>query len=46
VEIKEHLPKTATQRVQKYALRKEGIGASWDRVANGVQLNREIGGRR
>jgi carnitine-CoA ligase len=46
VEIKDHLPKTATQRVQKYALRKEGIGSSWDRVANGVQLNREIGGRR
>ncbi|WP_216828614.1 ATP-dependent acyl-CoA ligase [Alkalihalobacterium elongatum] len=38
IEVKKSLPKTATERVQKYELRKEGIGNSWDRVANGIQI--------
>jgi crotonobetaine/carnitine-CoA ligase len=40
IEIKEQFPKTATERVQKYALREEGIGQSWDRVTAGVKLRR------
>jgi crotonobetaine/carnitine-CoA ligase len=35
VELREELPKTATQRVQKFALRAEGIGGAWDRLAAG-----------
>jgi crotonobetaine/carnitine-CoA ligase len=40
VEIKKKLPKTATERVQKFELRKEGIGESWDRVKAGVVLSK------
>lgn len=39
IEIKETLPKTATERVQKYTLRKAGIGESWDRIKEGIKLN-------
>lgn len=40
VEIKDSLPKTATERVQKYELRKVGIENSWDRIKEGVKVNR------
>lgn len=33
VRFRDALPKTATQRVQKYLLREEGIGDAWDREA-------------
>ncbi|MDQ0341114.1 crotonobetaine/carnitine-CoA ligase [Caldalkalibacillus uzonensis] len=41
IELRSFLPKTATERVQKFALRKEGIGSAWDRVREGVKLNRK-----
>ncbi|MGH3860719.1 AMP-binding protein [Actinokineospora sp.] len=31
VEFRDELPRTETGRVQKYLLRKEGVGAAWDR---------------
>ncbi|MEE9251210.1 MAG: ATP-dependent acyl-CoA ligase, partial [Alphaproteobacteria bacterium] len=35
------LPKTATGKVQKYALRERGLGAgTWDREAAGIKLER------
>lgn len=33
VEVRTELPKTATQRVQKFALREQGVGNAWDRMA-------------
>jgi crotonobetaine/carnitine-CoA ligase len=33
VRIREQLPKTATQRVQKFTLREEGTAGAWDRTA-------------
>jgi crotonobetaine/carnitine-CoA ligase len=33
IEFRAALPKTATERVQKFELRAEGIGAAWDRLA-------------
>ncbi|MDP5275623.1 ATP-dependent acyl-CoA ligase [Chengkuizengella axinellae] len=41
IEIKETLPKTATQRTQKYVLKEEGIGNSWDREKSGIKLKRK-----
>jgi crotonobetaine/carnitine-CoA ligase len=35
VEFRSALPKTPTERVQKYALRAEGAGSAWDREAAG-----------
>lgn len=32
VEFRDALPKTATERVEKYKLKQEGIGAAWDRT--------------
>lgn len=40
VEIRESLPKTATERVEKYKLKEEGIGNAWDREAAGYKLRR------
>ncbi len=31
VEFREEFPRTETGRIQKYALRTEGVGAAWDR---------------
>jgi crotonobetaine/carnitine-CoA ligase len=33
VDLRTELPKTATQRVQKYALREQGVGNAWDGMA-------------
>ncbi|WP_179295440.1 ATP-dependent acyl-CoA ligase [Bacillus sp. FJAT-45350] len=41
VEIKDTLPKTATERVQKYELRNEGIDNAWDRIKEGIKLTRK-----
>jgi crotonobetaine/carnitine-CoA ligase len=41
VELRDSLPKTATERVEKYRLKQEGIGAAWDREAAGVRLRRD-----
>ena len=43
IEIIDVLPKTSTQRTQKFLLRKAGIGNSWDRVKEGIVLNRQSG---
>ena len=42
----DELPKTPTQKVEKYVLRREGITAdTWDREAAGIKLRRErVGG--
>ena len=40
VEFREMLPKTATERVEKYKLKQEGVGTAWDRQAAGYQLKR------
>jgi crotonobetaine/carnitine-CoA ligase len=40
VELRDTLPKTATERVEKYKLRQEGIGNVWDREAAGYRLRR------
>jgi crotonobetaine/carnitine-CoA ligase len=40
VEIRESLPKTATERVEKYKLKQDGAGAAWDRQAAGYVLKR------
>jgi len=40
VEYRESLQKTATERLEKYKLREEGIGASWDRVKSGIRVDR------
>jgi crotonobetaine/carnitine-CoA ligase len=38
IEFRESLPKTPTERIQKYQLRDEGVTATtWDRVAAGVR---------
>jgi len=33
VQLRDELPKTATQRVQKYQLREAGVEGAWDRAA-------------
>ena len=36
------LPRTPTQKIQKYALRDDGVTAdTWDREAAGIRLRRE-----
>jgi crotonobetaine/carnitine-CoA ligase len=40
VEIRDALPKTETQKVQKAVLREAGPGAAWDRDAAGYRLRR------
>jgi crotonobetaine/carnitine-CoA ligase len=37
VEFREEFPRTETGRIQKYALRGEGVGAAWDREAEGAR---------
>jgi crotonobetaine/carnitine-CoA ligase len=42
VRILPELPKTPTNKIQKVALRQEGVTAdSWDREAAGIHLKRE-----
>jgi len=41
IEFRDSLPKTATERVEKYKLKQEGIGAAWDREAIGYRLKRD-----
>jgi crotonobetaine/carnitine-CoA ligase len=38
VRVEEELPKTATQRVQKFELRKLGVDGAWDRLASADQI--------
>jgi carnitine-CoA ligase len=38
VEFLEAFPKTATERTQKFELRKKGIGEAWDREKAGIQV--------
>jgi crotonobetaine/carnitine-CoA ligase len=40
VEFVQELPKTPTERIQKFELRKKGIGDAWDREAAGYKLKR------
>lgn len=40
VEFRQSFPKTETQRIQKYELRKEGVGNCWDREKTGYRLRR------
>jgi crotonobetaine/carnitine-CoA ligase len=41
LEFKDSLPKTPTQRVEKYKLREQGVtGDTWDREKAGYQLKR------
>ena len=40
VEVRAALPKTATERVEKYKLKQEGIGGAWDREAAGYVVRR------
>ncbi len=40
VEFRASLPKTATERVEKYKLKAEGVGNAWDREAAGYRLRR------
>jgi crotonobetaine/carnitine-CoA ligase len=41
VEVRPALPKTATERVEKYRLKEEGLGpGAWDREAAGYRLRR------
>ena len=37
VEFRDEFPRTETGRIQKYALRGEGLGAAWDREAGGAR---------
>lgn len=42
VELRESLPKTATERVEKYKLKAEGLGpGAWDREAAGYRVRRD-----
>ena len=40
VEFMENFPKTATERTQKFELRKMTIGNAWDREKAGYKLKR------
>ncbi len=40
VRVRESLPKTATERVEKYKLKAEGSAGAWDREAAGYKLKR------
>jgi len=40
IQIRDTLPKTPTERVEKYKLRAEGVAASWDRDKTGYKLRR------
>ncbi|WP_322513160.1 ATP-dependent acyl-CoA ligase [Chloroflexus sp.] len=40
IEFRASLPKTATERVEKYKLKAEGVGNAWDREAAGYRIKR------
>lgn len=40
VALRESLPKTATERVEKYKLKQEGVANAWDREVAGYRLRR------
>ncbi|WP_322488694.1 ATP-dependent acyl-CoA ligase [Chloroflexus sp.] len=40
IEFRDSLPKTATERVEKYKLKAEGVGNAWDREAAGYRIKR------
>ena len=40
VEVRASLPKTATERVEKYRLKQEGLAGAWDRDAAGYVVGR------
>ncbi len=40
VELRAALPKTATERVEKYKLKQEGVAGAWDREAAGYAVRR------
>lgn len=40
IEFRDSLPKTATERVEKYKLKAEGVGKAWDREAAGYRVKR------
>ncbi|PEZ09189.1 ATP-dependent acyl-CoA ligase [Bacillus sp. AFS018417] len=40
VQFSESFPKTATERIQKFKLKEEGIGAAWDREQAGYVITR------
>jgi crotonobetaine/carnitine-CoA ligase len=40
IEFRTMLPKTATERVEKYKLKQEGVGTAWDREAAGYRVKR------
>lgn len=42
IEFRDSLPKTATERVEKYKLKAEGVGNAWDREAAGYRLKRSL----
>ncbi|WP_216828658.1 ATP-dependent acyl-CoA ligase [Alkalihalobacterium elongatum] len=37
IELRHKFPKTATERIQKYELRKEGIDSAWDREKHNIK---------
>ena len=41
VEVRAALPKTATERVEKYKLKQAGVGQAWDREVAGYRLRRD-----
>ena len=41
VQFIDSFPKTATERIQKFKLREEGIGSAWDRERAGYKMKRE-----
>ena len=40
VQFIKELPKTATERIEKYKLREMGVGNAWDREMTGYKLKR------
>lgn len=40
IEVRAELPKTATERVEKYKLREEGVGDAWDRETSEYEVQR------
>ena len=40
VRVAPELPKTATQRVQKFELRKLGVEGAWDRLSSAEEITR------
>ena len=40
VEFRKTLPKTPTERISKFELRREGVGNAWDRVKSGFKIRK------